>query len=69
MVNLWCKVGLHKRSRGRARRVGAVWVSRCRNCNVPMQRTETGKWHVAPPSMEEAAASFSDPQEGDPPSA
>jgi hypothetical protein len=69
MVNFSCKVGLHKRSRSRARWNGAAWVSRCRNCGVRMRRAETGKWRVALPRMEEKAASFSDLPEGDQPSA
>jgi hypothetical protein len=41
-----CAMGSHKRSRGRARRQGASWVSRCRRCGVPMRRTDSGDWEV-----------------------
>ncbi len=37
---------MHDRSRGRARRSGGTWVSRCRRCHVPMQRLPGGKWVV-----------------------
>ena len=55
MFSLWCKIGLHKRSRGRARREGSAWVSRCRRCNIAMRRTDSGRWKVDRLELEEEA--------------
>jgi len=46
MTSLLCMLGRHTRSRGRARREGAQWVSRCRRCNAPMRRSDAGKWRL-----------------------
>ena len=59
MVNLWCVIGLHKRSRGRARREGSAWVSRCRRCNIAMKRADNGRWKVDRLEMEEEALALS----------
>jgi len=37
-------MGRHDRSRGRARRRGDTWVSRCRRCDVRLERTDKGRW-------------------------
>jgi hypothetical protein len=42
--NVLCGLGRHDRSRGRAKRSGGTWVSRCRRCGAPMRRLYTGKW-------------------------
>jgi len=59
MFSLSCKVGLHKRSRGRARREGSAWVSRCRRCNMPMRRTDSGRWKIDRLEMEDEAFALS----------
>lgn len=46
MASLLCMLGWHTRSRGRARREGAQWISRCRRCNRPMRRADNGKWRL-----------------------
>jgi hypothetical protein len=38
--------GKHQRSKGQVRREGAIYVSVCRTCGVPMRRISAGKWVV-----------------------
>ena len=70
MIRLLCKLGRHTRSRGRARREGAQWISRCRRCNAPMRRGDNGKWRIDRGEAQLADAdadAFSVTTEGDPP--
>lgn len=70
MTSLLCLAGLHTRSRGRARREGAQWVSRCRRCNRPMRRADNGKWRLDLPDKRkevEVDDVFTDSPEGDQP--
>ncbi len=59
--NLFCKMGRHDRSRGRARRKNGTWLSYCRRCDVPMQRLPGGKWVVIEP--EEPIVTEAEPAE------
>ena len=68
MISLLCLLGWHRRSRGRARRDGLQWISRCRRCNAPMRRNHKGKWRLDRTALDEAEPeSFSDAPEADPP--
>lgn len=62
--SLLCKLGMHDRSRGRARRHRGTWVSHCRRCDVRMQRMPGGKWAVIKPGeAEEPVATEVEPVE------
>ena len=70
MTSLLCMLGRHTRSRGRARREGAYWTSRCRRCNRPMLRSDNGKWRLDRGEAEveiEVADDFSAAPEADRP--
>jgi hypothetical protein len=56
--SFFCRMGRHERSRGRAKRTTAGWVSRCRRCDVPMQRSPKGRWSVTPPEVEPELPDF-----------
>lgn len=64
MASLFCILGRHRRSRGRVRREGMQWVSRCRGCERVMRRSYNGKWYVERPVVE---AAFTDAPEADQP--
>lgn len=42
----FCARGQHKPSRRRVKWVDGHWHSRCRNCDVPMQRLRKDDWVV-----------------------
>lgn len=46
-MHLRCLVGLHKRSRSRARTVGGHVTSVCKHCGVAMIKLPSGEWAKA----------------------
>lgn len=50
-MHLRCMLGLHRRSRGRARHNGDFVESGCKYCGRPMWRDAQRKWRLNPPSI------------------
>ena len=44
MLAVFCKFFSHQRSMRHARRVGAIWQSRCVRCHEPLVRLAKGHW-------------------------
>lgn len=55
IMRFLCLLGMHRRSRGRARPRGDIYVSVCRRCNAPMERGSNGRWNVCPAAGDEPA--------------
>lgn len=44
MLRILCLLGYHRRSRGRVRHDGQTFVSVCRRCELPLEKSPDGNW-------------------------